>query len=152
MRQNESIHCHFLYPSQPARAGPPAARPFLLAAYSAGLRLSEACSLRWPDLQFERGMLRVDNGKGRKDRYLPLSPVLAGEILPRRAGAAAGGPVFPSSQGERSRPICHATGRRYYNLAVRAAGVARLGGSTACATATPPTSSSAGSTSTPSGS
>lgn len=111
-----------------ARAGAPMARLFLLAVYSAGLRLSEACALRWAHVQFERGMLRVDSGKGGKDRCLPLSPVLAGEMLPWRGGAAPDAPVFPSGHGDRSSPICGATGRRHYNLAVRRAGLARLGG------------------------
>jgi len=111
-----------------ARGGPPAARVFLLAVYSGGLRLAEACALRWAHLEFERGMLRVDNGKGGKDRYLPLSPVLARELLPRRGPAAPSDPVFPSSHRDRSRPISDATGRRHYNLAVEAAGIGRLGG------------------------
>ena len=46
------------------------------AAYGAGLRVSEVASLKVSDIDSERMMLRVDQGKGRKDRHAMLSPVL----------------------------------------------------------------------------
>jgi len=45
-------------------------------AYGAGLRASEVVGLRVGDIDSQRMMLRVDQGKGRKDRYALLSPVL----------------------------------------------------------------------------
>ena len=41
--------------------------------YSAGLRVSEAVSLRITDLEFDRGLIRIVQGKGKKDRIVPLS-------------------------------------------------------------------------------
>lgn len=41
--------------------------------YGCGLRCMEARSVRLQDLDFDRGQLRVVQGKGRKDRYVPLS-------------------------------------------------------------------------------
>jgi integrase/recombinase XerD len=41
--------------------------------YGCGLRCMEARSVRLQDLDFDRKQLRVVQGKGRKDRYLPLS-------------------------------------------------------------------------------
>jgi integrase/recombinase XerD len=46
------------------------------AAYGAGLRVSEVASLKVSDIDSERMMLRIEQGKGRKDRYAMLSPVL----------------------------------------------------------------------------
>jgi integrase/recombinase XerD len=46
------------------------------AAYGAGLRVSEVASLKVSDIDSKRMMLRVDQGKGRKDRHAMLSPVL----------------------------------------------------------------------------
>ncbi|MEA2956317.1 MAG: integrase/recombinase XerD [Alphaproteobacteria bacterium] len=46
------------------------------AAYGAGLRISEVASLKVSDIDSERMMLRIEQGKGRKDRYAMLSPVL----------------------------------------------------------------------------
>jgi integrase/recombinase XerD len=52
-------------------------RIVLALIYSAGLRISEAVKLKLEDLDFERKTLIVRNGKGGKDRCLPLSTVLA---------------------------------------------------------------------------
>ena len=51
------------------------------AAYGAGLRVSEVASLKVSDIDSERMMLRVEQGKGRKDRYAMLSPVLLELLL-----------------------------------------------------------------------
>lgn len=48
--------------------------------YAAGLRVSEACRLKITDIDSQRMTLRVDQGKGNKDRYSLLSPRLL-EIL-----------------------------------------------------------------------
>jgi integrase/recombinase XerD len=48
----------------------------LSVAYGAGLRVSEVVSLKVSDIDSERMMLRVEQGKGRKDRHAMLSPVL----------------------------------------------------------------------------
>jgi site-specific recombinase XerD len=48
----------------------------LSVAYGAGLRASEVVSLKVADIDGERKTLRVEQGKGRKDRFALLSPVL----------------------------------------------------------------------------
>jgi site-specific recombinase XerD len=48
----------------------------LSVAYGAGLRVSEVVALKVSDIDSERMMLRVEQGKGRKDRHAMLSPVL----------------------------------------------------------------------------
>lgn len=48
----------------------------LSVAYGAGLRASEVIGLKVGDVDSERMSLRVEQGKGRKDRYAMLSPVL----------------------------------------------------------------------------
>jgi integrase len=48
----------------------------LSVAYGAGLRASEVIGLTVGDVDSERVTLRVEQGKGRKDRYAMLSPVL----------------------------------------------------------------------------
>src|SRR5258708_17352816 len=48
----------------------------LSAAYAAGLRVSEVVALKVSDVDSERLLLRIEQGKGRKDRYAMLSPKL----------------------------------------------------------------------------
>ena len=48
----------------------------LSVAYGAGLRASEVVSLKVSDIDSARMLLRVEQGKGRKDRHAMLSPLL----------------------------------------------------------------------------
>ena len=57
-------------------ASDPKHRALLMTAYTAGLRASELTRLRVADIDSGRMALRVDQGKGNKDRYVPLSPQL----------------------------------------------------------------------------
>ena len=47
-----------------------------MAVYACGLRVSEAVALRAADIDSQRMVLRVCQGKGKKDRYVMLSPKL----------------------------------------------------------------------------
>ena len=44
--------------------------------YGTGVRVSEALHLRVPDIDSQRMMIRIEQGKGHKDRYVQLSPKL----------------------------------------------------------------------------
>jgi site-specific recombinase XerD len=48
----------------------------LSVAYGAGLRASEVVALKVSDIDSQRMVIRVEQGKGRKDRYVMLSPHL----------------------------------------------------------------------------
>ena len=51
-------------------------RTALMLFYGAGLRINEAVSLKVSDIDSKRMLLRVEQGKGKKDRYATLSPRL----------------------------------------------------------------------------
>jgi integrase/recombinase XerD len=55
-------------------------RALFMTTYAAGLRVSEVCRLRIPDLLSDRHQIRVVQGKGKKDRYTLLSPRLLLEL------------------------------------------------------------------------
>jgi site-specific recombinase XerD len=74
-----------------AGASNPKHRAALAVAYGAGLRASEVVHLKVTDIDSDRMFLRVEQGKGRRDRYALLSPTLL-ELLRAwwRAGHARG--------------------------------------------------------------
>ena len=55
-------------------------RTILTTCYAAGLRITEAVHLKPAAIDRQRMVIRVDDGKGRKDRYVMLSPKLL-EVL-----------------------------------------------------------------------
>ena len=75
-------------------------RAALMVCYGAGLRISEAVALKVSDIDSQRGLLRVEQGKGHKDRYAMLSPRLL-QVL-RRYYRAFRPPdyLFPSWRNE----------------------------------------------------
>lgn len=96
----------------------------LSVAYGAGLRASEVASLKINDIDSTRMTLRVEQGKGHKDRYAMLSPVLL-ECLRdwwrdahARGKMLDGGWLFPGQN-----PI-NPIGTRQLNRACHAAAVA----------------------------
>ena len=58
----------------------PKHRMLLMTAYATGLRASELARLQVTDIHSERMLIRVNQGKGRKDRYTLLSPKLLSEL------------------------------------------------------------------------
>jgi site-specific recombinase XerD len=92
----------------------------LSVAYGAGLRASEVVSLTVDDIDSERMSIRVQQGKGRKDRYALLSPTLLkvlrawwqeahahGKMLPHGWLFPGQDPIDPLSTRQLNR-ACHA--------------------------------------------
>jgi integrase/recombinase XerD len=93
----------------------------LAVAYGAGLRASEVTALKVGDIDSDRMTLRVERGKGSKDRYAMLSPVLLERLrvwwkVARAQGKMLeGGWLFPGLN-----PI-NALSTRQLNRAIHAA-------------------------------
>jgi site-specific recombinase XerD len=60
--------------------GSPKHRTLLTGAYAAGLRVSEATHLKVGDIDSQRMVIRIEQGKGQKDRYVMLSARLLEEL------------------------------------------------------------------------
>jgi len=96
-------------------------RTILMVAYGAGLRISEAVGLRLTDIDRERRVLRVRQGKGKKDRYTVLSPALV-EMLDRFCWAAQPEDLLFTTRWK-DRPITDSTLQRVCRAAQEAAGL-----------------------------
>ena len=71
-------------------------RAALSVAYGAGLRASEVVSLKVSDIDRERMVIRVEQGKGRKDRYAMLSEPLLGLLRAWWLAARDRGVMLPA--------------------------------------------------------
>lgn len=101
-------------------------RTILMMAYGAGLRLNEICHLRLTDIDSDRMTIRVEQGKGAKDRYTLLSPRLLAEL--RRYWVAHRPKEWLFTARDATRPIGEHTVHRIYHAAKARAEIVKEGG------------------------
>jgi site-specific recombinase XerD len=97
-------------------------RALLMTAYAAGLRISEVVALRVDDIDSQRMVLRVRQGKGRKDRYVMLSPRLLALLREYWKAARPAEWLFPGDI-----PGQHLTASTVHRVCVQAGRDAGLG-------------------------
>jgi len=51
-------------------------RTMLMTLYATGVRRAELCQLKTSDIDSQRMVVHIRQGKGRRDRDVPLSPAL----------------------------------------------------------------------------
>ncbi|HEV8715398.1 MAG TPA: site-specific integrase [Candidatus Binatia bacterium] len=73
-------------------------RAILMTAYAAGLRTSEVVRLRVTDIDSQRMVIRIQQGKGRKDRYVMLSARLLGLLREYYKVVRPSGWLFPGKK------------------------------------------------------
>jgi site-specific recombinase XerD len=98
-------------------------RAVLMTAYGAGLRLNEVCHLKLTDIDSARMTLRVEQGKGAKDRYTLLSPRLLAELRRYWALYRPQQWLFTSKDG--AHPISDATVQKIFYAAKKRAGIVK---------------------------
>lgn len=84
----------------------PKHRMILTVCYATGLRISEAVSLRPAAIDSQRMVIRVEAGKGRKDRYVMLSPTLLKLLRTYWKEAHPKEWLFPGDPPERPITAC----------------------------------------------
>jgi integrase/recombinase XerD len=94
-------------------------RAALTTAYGAGLRVSEVASLRVGDIDSGRMLIRVEHGKGGKDRYVMLSPQLLAILRAYWRLAKPAHWLFPGR--DPARPVSTATLQAACRVATREA-------------------------------
>jgi integrase/recombinase XerD len=102
----------------------PRMRVMIMAGYGAGLRITEACSLRIEDVDSKRGLLFLHKTKGNKDRVAPLPQRLLLELREWWRLMRPPGPwLFPGR--DRSRHITRQAVNIQFIRTKQAAGVTR---------------------------
>ena len=104
----------------------PKHRALLMTVYSAGLRVSEVVRLKPWHIESSRKLIRVDQGKGNKDRYTILSPRLLLELRSYWRLCRPTIWLFPGR--DKNRPITAGSVQKIYYQAKERAGITRPGG------------------------
>jgi site-specific recombinase XerD len=104
-------------------------RTFLMVAYGTGLRLSEMCHLRVEhiDSHADRMCIRVEQGKGAKDRYVPLAPDVLEVLRAWWRTARPSGWMFGAAR-DPAQPMDVKSAQRWYRASCAQAGITKRGG------------------------
>lgn len=103
-------------------------RVLLMITYGGGLRVSELVRLRHKDLDMDRKLIRVEQGKGRKDRYTLLPKRVIGEIERYRRVYREPSPWLFWCHRKTSQPVNVNTAQKAYYGAKQMAGIEKRGG------------------------
>ena len=90
-------------------------RAILETAYATGMRVSEVVRLRLEDIDSQRMTIRVEQGKGRKDRYLMLSPALLETLRGYYRVSKPKGFLFPGKGG--AKPLSVSAAQKAFGMA-----------------------------------
>jgi site-specific recombinase XerD len=100
-------------------------KAILLTAFSCGLRVSEVTRLKVSDIDHERMQVLIERSKGKKDRYVTLSPVVQ-DILNQYIRIYKRKPGEYLFEGqEPGKPYSARSAQAIFNKAVKAAGIAK---------------------------
>ena len=112
-----------------AAVEPLKARMLLTTMYGCGLRISEAMKLQVGDIDSQRMVIRIRQGKGLKDRYVPLGTTLLKGLREYWQAERPTEFLFPGSQANKPWNVVNV--RQAFREAKRIAGI-----ETACTTHT----------------
>ncbi len=101
-------------------------RALLMTTYAGGLRASEVTHLRVTDIDSARMCIRVEQGKGRKDRYVPLAPRLLTQLRDYWREQRPPHWLFPGTQID--QPMSRDGAWHIYVKARDRAGITKAGG------------------------
>ncbi len=101
-------------------------RVLLTTTYAAGLRVSEVVGLAVSQLDSERMLIRIEQGKGRADRYALLSERLLAELRDYWRVFRPTPWLFPGDRP--GHPIAKRTASRIFHRAKARAGITKRGG------------------------
>jgi integrase len=92
-----------------------------MTTYAAGLRVGEVVRLQLTDIESDRRVIRVNQGKGRKDRYTLLSTRLLAELRAYWHCYRPSPWLFPAQ--DRTQPMSIGSAQKIYYYTKRLAGI-----------------------------
>ena len=98
-------------------------KAILFTAYSAGLRVSEVVNLKFTDIDSDRMQIFIENAKGKKDRYVMLSPVLLDIIRSYLTGSNPRPLKYIFESPTPGEPYSDRSAQRIFQLAKQKAGI-----------------------------
>jgi site-specific recombinase XerD len=99
-------------------------RLILMTTYAAGLRAGEVTRLKPEHIDSKRMLIKIVNGKGRKDRYTMLSEKLLNELRRYYKTCRPQNYLFPSNYPKRkNKPLSYETVRSIYEKARKRIGI-----------------------------
>ena len=102
-------------------------RTLLLTCYGCGLRVSELVALKLRHIDGERGLVRIEQGKGGKDRHVLLPPALLTRLRHYWRIERPVGWLFPHVQ-HKDQALSISTSQKVYQRAKKRAGIEKTGG------------------------
>ena len=98
-------------------------KAILFTAYSAGLRVSEVVNLKIEHIDSDRMQIFIDNAKGKKDRYVMLSPVLLDILRSYMAEIKPKPLMYLFEGGQPGNPYHSRTAQKIFQMAKEKAGI-----------------------------
>lgn len=105
----------------------PKHRMLMVTCYGCGLRVSELVALRVGDIDGERQLLRIEQGKGAKDRFVLIAPALLAQLRNYWRAQRPKSWLFPSEQ-RADHHLNVSTAQRVYKRVKVQAGIDKDGG------------------------
>jgi integrase len=85
----------------------PILKPIIITAISTGMRLGEILNLKWQEVDFEHGFIRVTKSKNGKARDIPINSYLEETLKGLVESMKRGNYVFCNKVGEKLSRIDH---------------------------------------------
>ncbi|MGB4773935.1 MAG: tyrosine-type recombinase/integrase, partial [Daejeonella sp.] len=98
-------------------------KAILFTAYSAGLRVSETVNIKQSDIDSNRMVIKIENSKGKKDRFVNLSPVLLDVLRDYIKSSNPRPKTFLFESEEPNRPYSSRSAQKVFQRAKEIAGI-----------------------------
>jgi len=123
--EKDNLQQRIILPKEESRlfeVSPTGLKPILAVALNTGMRLSEILNLTWGQVDFDSGILRVENTKSRRNRAIEMNSLLRDELQKLRSNDGCGPYLFANRKT--GKPLT--TVKKAFKTACQKAGISGL--------------------------